>query len=72
MHIRIIKCSIIPKMRRVFLNKTKKSEDSDDKFRVENTLSLEGYQDWGGGERRRGGLEASIKGGIFACFRLCM
>ena len=35
-HIGIFKCSIIPKISRVFLNKTKKSEDSDDKFRLEN------------------------------------
>ena len=35
-HIGIFKCSLLPKMRRVFLNKTKKSEDSDDKFSLEN------------------------------------
>ena len=35
-HIGIFKCPIIPNMRRVFLKKTKKSEDSDDKFSLEN------------------------------------
>ena len=50
-------------MRRVFLNKTKKSEDSDDKFRFENTLSLEGYQDWGVGRGGGGGGGGEEGGG---------